>query len=840
MFATLLADHYEPMPRMIVTAIGSITGTNTMKHINALLVTLVFSTTASGQCTISTLGLDSATQHTKLRGLVLDATGMTAVMKPFLPGGLRPRTIIVSRNGLDGTPIWQRRITHTNPSFDLEPHGIARGPLGEVIVYGEITHTPYGNQGQSAYYTQFAIRVDSLGGLDWARIYKLPTDGYLGSRSEQQEGLVGLQSGHYAWCFQAPTGADGTRLMELDSDGLPVTCRSYITGPDTMTYRRPLRAMLGPDGSMYACHYGAHEDWNLGTYSHFTDVFKVDPTGTFEWGTRVQTPLWMSDLFWGQSGAIPMVHTPNGSTFSLDQSGDLLVAAANDGGGPDHFLRFSSTGQLVWESEETSGGYRGTRGLTSLPNGDLLHIAAHPLQPKLVLGAGTGGGPVQAWSHTYAPQQIWSAPGILALSLGTSPAAPFTKLALASDAASLGVTCEFAPSTHGAASMQSNPSFPLQITTDTVVAQSWPMSIADSTGMALDLGAACSMQRVSPGFTTTLVGAAINQTGTASGPLTITCTLPTQLLPLAYTPTPASIVGNLVTWNVPAGLPPDSYWSFSVVAQCPPDPLLLGTTVSATVSVSQPDPETDPTNNTATASRVVAGPYDPNNKLAQTSSGLSNDVYFQGTDEWIDYTINFQNTGTAPAVDVVLVDTLPPSLRVQSLVVTGGTHPFRYELSASGVLRFIFDNINLPDSNANEPASHGAVNFRIKPEAGLAPGTLIANRADIFFDFNPAVRTEDCEVWIDFITSVEGGAVRERLRVHPVPVRDVLHVLPPNGTRIARLDIHSLDGRLVQSARNEGSEGPARINVATLAPQVYVLSLTSADGQRHTARFVKE
>ncbi len=54
--------------------------------------------------------------------------------------------------------------------------------------------------------------------------------------------------------------------------------------------------------------------------------------------------------------------------------------------------------------------------------------------------------------------------------------------------------------------------------------------------------------------------------------------------------------------------------------QVPPNPALIGTELmhSATASIAQP--ETNLTNNSAVHLRTVTGTYDPNDKLAATSS----------------------------------------------------------------------------------------------------------------------------------------------------------------------------------------------------------------------------
>ncbi|MCB0641398.1 MAG: T9SS type A sorting domain-containing protein, partial [Phaeodactylibacter sp.] len=69
-------------------------------------------------------------------------------------------------------------------------------------------------------------------------------------------------------------------------------------------------------------------------------------------------------------------------------------------------------------------------------------------------------------------------------------------------------------------------------------------------------------------------------------------------------------------------------------------------------------------------------------------------------------------------------------------------HDFFTELNLNeGIVNFYFPDILLPDSNANEPASHGHIIYRIRPKTGLTEGTRIENSADIYFDFNPPIQT---------------------------------------------------------------------------------------------------
>lgn len=164
--------------------------------------------------------------------------------------------------------------------------------------------------------------------------------------------------------------------------------------------------------------------------------------------------------------------------------------------------------------------------------------------------------------------------------------------------------------------------------------------------------------------------------------------------------------------------------------------------------------------------------YDPNDKRPEPL-GLDNEGYITATQP-LDYTIRFQNTGTDTAFTVVLRDTLSPYLDITTLYLTGASHPYTFQIIGSNVLEWTFANILLPDSNVNEPLSHGFVSFHIKQTNGNTPGTEITNRAGIYFDFNAVVLTNttlntiinDYKTWFTFIQSPES---KLQLVIYPNP-----------------------------------------------------------------------
>lgn len=143
----------------------------------------------------------------------------------------------------------------------------------------------------------------------------------------------------------------------------------------------------------------------------------------------------------------------------------------------------------------------------------------------------------------------------------------------------------------------------------------------------------------------------------------------------------------------------------------------------------------------------VVGSYDPNDKQGFPVGYGAEHAIEPGTD--ITYLIRFQNTGTDTAFTVVIRDTLSAWLDPASVRPGAASHPYTWDLTGTGALSFRFDNILLPDSNVNEAASHGFVQFRIAQRPDVPLGSLIRNGAAIYFDYNAPVFTNTTQHRVD-------------------------------------------------------------------------------------------
>lgn len=135
----------------------------------------------------------------------------------------------------------------------------------------------------------------------------------------------------------------------------------------------------------------------------------------------------------------------------------------------------------------------------------------------------------------------------------------------------------------------------------------------------------------------------------------------------------------------------------------------------------------------------VTGAWDPNDKTGYPRGiGATNDI-LPNTD--LQYVIRFQNTGTDTAFTVVIRDTLDTDLNIFTVTPGVSSHNYSFTMHGPRVLEWTFNNINLPDSSANEPESHGFATFQVKQVPNLATGTEINNNVGIYFDFNDPVIT---------------------------------------------------------------------------------------------------
>lgn len=170
-----------------------------------------------------------------------------------------------------------------------------------------------------------------------------------------------------------------------------------------------------------------------------------------------------------------------------------------------------------------------------------------------------------------------------------------------------------------------------------------------------------------------------------------------------------------------------------VTMQVPTIPTVaLGNLITNTAAVTIPASDLMLSNNNSSLTQTIVGSYDPNDKTESHGGKIVHSTF--GPNDYLTYTIQFENTGTYQAENVRINDVLDVKLDETSIKMVNASH--NYLLTrVNNNLNWNFNGIDLA------PSGKGEVTFQVKPKPGYAIGDIIPNTASIYFDFNPAIVT---------------------------------------------------------------------------------------------------
>jgi uncharacterized repeat protein (TIGR01451 family) len=234
---------------------------------------------------------------------------------------------------------------------------------------------------------------------------------------------------------------------------------------------------------------------------------------------------------------------------------------------------------------------------------------------------------------------------------------------------------------------------------------------------------------------------------------------------------------------------------------------------------------------------VVNCSYDPNDKQVFPEGFGVN--HFVTMDTWLEYMIRFQNTGTDTAFKVVILDTLDTDLNLATFTLLGASHPVDVTMRPGNEVAFTFENILLPDSNINEPGSHGYVLYRILGNTSNPDPTIVNNTAYIYFDLNSPVQTNTTLTTLSdnflFIPELN----HEQLILYPNPSsKSITLKLVQNSGDEVSVRIFDLSGRTILEKHNLKA-GEISLDVSKLAPGVYNVEVYSNNIAPIYNRFIR-
>ncbi|MCD6065547.1 MAG: hypothetical protein K0S33_373 [Bacteroidetes bacterium] len=310
-------------------------------------------------------------------------------------------------------------------------------------------------------------------------------------------------------------------------------------------------------------------------------------------------------------------------------------------------------------------------------------------------------------------------------------------------------------------------------------------------------------------------------------------------------PSPDLVSGDTLIWNF-ISLVFDSLRLNPVINCSTSVSAPIGDTIHLMVSITPMSGDADTSNNYKNYDYPVINGYDPNDKQVYPFGNCI--PHYISDEQLLTYTIRFQNTGNASAININVLDSLNSNLDLNSMRVIASSHSVITEVLPGSVLKFRFDNINLPDSTSDEPASHGYVIYEIMPDSNVADGIQIQNRADIYFDFNPPVLTNTVYNTIttadpDTIQCAPAVGIKKQVLaaqayIYPNPSTGRIDIVVSKEITAGTIKITNLMGQVItkEQIRNTNSvsmeiPGPAGL---------YFVTITDNKGYKSVVKVVKQ
>ena len=270
---------------------------------------------------------------------------------------------------------------------------------------------------------------------------------------------------------------------------------------------------------------------------------------------------------------------------------------------------------------------------------------------------------------------------------------------------------------------------------------------------------------------------------------------------------------NTFNWNYTNLLPFETREieiSFNVNSETETPAVNIGDVLNYTVSNTTSNTDETPTDNTFTLNQTVVGSYDPNDKTCLEGNSVTPSI----VGEYVHYIIRFENTGTFSAQNIVVKDIIDASkFDVSTLVPLHASHEF-YTRIKDNKVEFIFENINL---DFNVATNDGYVAFKVKTLPILTVGDMFSNEADIYFDYNYPIVTNEYLTTINNLLNNQDFSLENSIKV--ITSEHIIEIVSDNSIRLENYTLYNISGQEVATGKE------SEISTAAFSKGVYFIKL---------------
>jgi hypothetical protein len=290
---------------------------------------------------------------------------------------------------------------------------------------------------------------------------------------------------------------------------------------------------------------------------------------------------------------------------------------------------------------------------------------------------------------------------------------------------------------------------------------------------------------------------------------------------------------GLLTWNFSALMPFEVRMiSFILNVNSPVEnpAVNAGDILPFTVQVTNGEGEETPLDNSFSLNQDVVNSFDPNDKTCLEGGN----VLPGHIGKYLHYNINFENTGSADAVNIVVKDLIDTSkFDINSLQVMHASHPVDVRVAGNKV-EFIFENINLPPAIMNPIGGHGNVLFKIKTLPTLSEDDSVTNTANIYFDYNHPIDTNQARTTFNNLSKTD--FVKDNsVSVSPNPAKGRVAIKALNTIKLVQL--YDMQGRILETSIENNKQ--TTLDMAQWQHGIYFVKVTTEKGSA-SQKIIKE
>ncbi len=289
--------------------------------------------------------------------------------------------------------------------------------------------------------------------------------------------------------------------------------------------------------------------------------------------------------------------------------------------------------------------------------------------------------------------------------------------------------------------------------------------------------------------------------------------------------TTSQTVGQL-TWDYSNLMPFESrsiYVTLSVNAPTDTPAVNIDDELNFTATVNPIAGDDLPNDNVFNFNQTVVGAFDPNNIIC-----IEGDVVAPSEiGSFLHYVVNFENTGNAPAENIVIeIEIDPTQYDINALYLLSSSHNAEVSI-ADNIVKIIFQSIYLASGG------HGNILLKIPTQLSLQPQDFVTKNADIFFDYNFPIETNNAQTTFATLSNPEFGGDRS-ITMYPNPTKDNIYITADNP--IKSIELYDMQGRIVKQEKYNKRQ--VNVNIANQALGIYFIKISTEKGV-NTEKIIK-